>query len=86
MNDKIDVFDKAWRNNYVKLLTLKKDFLEEIIDGLTKNHDVSKQMLNLELVNYQLELCMVDHAIFYSKIKNAETLNNSFTQGDGDVN
>ena len=85
MNNKKDEFDAKWRERYVKLLILKKDFLQQMIAKRTKKEDATQEELNLELVSYEIELHMIDHAIYYSVNTNEIGLNNS-TWGNHDVN
>lgn len=85
MSNKKDDFDAKWRERYVKLLILKKDFLQALISKRSKNEDAEQEQHNLELVSYQIELHMIDHAIYYST-NVRDVSNNNSTYGNLDVN
>ena len=79
-----DEFGRLWREKYVKLLVLKKDFLEELIHARINGKSVTKIENNLDLVSLQIELHMIDHAIYYATESNTQPLTKN--KGNFDVN
>ena len=49
-----DEFSYGWRVKYLNLLSLKRDFINEVI---VTNADNSTILKNLTITNYQIELC-----------------------------
>lgn len=88
--DKTEQFIRAWQIKYHKLLTLKKDFLEEFILLKSEGKNTEKIEINLELVGCQIELALVEQAIYYGEnpitIGNQDLKPNNTTIPRGDVN
>jgi hypothetical protein len=60
-----DEFSYSWRVKYLNLLSLKRDFLNDVIGNNADNSDTLK---NLTIINYQIELCELEHKIFFENI------------------
>ena len=60
-----DEFSYGWRVKYLNLLSLKRDFLNDVIGT---NADNSNTLKNLTIINYQIELCELEHKIFFETI------------------
>jgi hypothetical protein len=60
-----DEFSYGWRVKYLNILSLKRDFLNDVIGT---NADNSNTLKNLAITNYQIELCELEHKIFFETI------------------
>ena len=56
-----DEFSYGWRVKYLNLLSLKRDFLNDVIGNNADNS-------NTLIINYQIELCELEHKIFFETI------------------
>jgi len=67
----IEQFTNAWTKQYVRLLSIKKDILNDILKCRSNNdvHGENVAVKNLTTINYQIELAIVEHDIFTNGLR-----------------